>query len=630
MKKLLLFALFALCCGQAPAQSVPALINYQGQLTDANGTNLPTADYILTFNIYDLASGGLLVWGPQVFDGTSSQGHGPKIPVVQGYFNVLLGSNDTAGRSLAEAFNGAARYVEIKVGANDPNPITPRQQILTAPFAFKAGEADKIAGKVPGDFVAKSGDTMTGTLNLPADGLSVGGGQITASGGNVGIGTKYPAGPLDVRPPDAPSGKGLPVIIKGQKGATGNGGGNLLLSSGDNGVDSTNGYIAFGAGATVSGSEFTTGESMRITSAGNVGIGTTSPNLSGDKRALTVSAGTTSDGIARLEVQGSRGSDDIYGSLNFYHKANNTAAIQSYRSGADDAGNLTFWTRATGTALAERLRIDNAGNVGIGTTSPTGKLDIRSDGETGPQLVVGHKSSPWVRTTIEHNGTFDMPFGNANYNFRIGGDSRLFIGNNRRFGINTETPGNNFEISEPSGGPGIRLNRPGSAALDLNWSGTNFVVSATSSFKIGIGTANPASTLDVIGAIRCTTLFQTSDRNAKENLAAVDCQGVLNRAVSIPILSWNFTNDASGGRHIGPMAQDFYAAFGVGPDDKHIATVDADGVALAAIQGLHQFVKTQQAELAAKDREIQSLSQRLAAVEAAVLGNADQKSGGSR
>ena len=109
MKKLLLFALFALCCGQAPAQSVPVLINYQGQLTDANGTNLPTADYILTFNIYDLASGGLPVWGPQVFDGASSLGHGSKIPVVQGYFNVLLGSNDTAGRLLAEAFNGAAR-----------------------------------------------------------------------------------------------------------------------------------------------------------------------------------------------------------------------------------------------------------------------------------------------------------------------------------------------------------------------------------------------------------------------------------------------------------------------------------------------------------------------------------------
>ena len=43
------------------------------------------------------------------------------------------------------------------------------------------------------------------------------------------------------------------------------------------------------------------------------------------------------------------------------------------------------------------------------------------------------------------------------------------------------------------------------------------------------------------------------------------------------------------------MAQDFYAAFAVGPDDKHIATVDADGVALAAIQGLNQKLEEQRA-----------------------------------
>ena len=92
---------------------------------------------------------------------------------------------------------------------------------------------------------------------------------------------------------------------------------------------------------------------------GNVGIGTTSPNLGGDRRALTVSAGTSGDWIARLEVQGTRSTDNMYGALDFYHKANNTASIESYRSGADDAGNLTFWTRTSGMTLAERMRIDH-------------------------------------------------------------------------------------------------------------------------------------------------------------------------------------------------------------------------------------------------------------------------------
>ena len=52
--------------------------------------------------------------------------------------------------------------------------------------------------------------------------------------------------------------------------------------------------------------------------------------------------------------------------------------------------------------------------------------------------------------------------------------------------------------------------------------------------------------------------------------------------------TWNLKSQDPAIRHIGPMAQDFYAAFNVGEDDKHINSVDADGVALAAIQGLNR------------------------------------------
>ena len=94
-----------------------------------------------------------------------------------------------------------------------------------------------------------------------------------------------------------------------------------------------------------------------------------------------------------------------------------------------------------------------------------------------------------------------------------------------------------------------------------------------------------------------------SDRNAKENFQSVSPREVLARVTALPILQWNFKLDADT-KHIGPMAQDFHAAFGVGPDDKHIATVDADGVALAAIQGLNQKVESGKREA---ETEIQSL-----------------------
>jgi hypothetical protein len=55
------------------------------------------------------------------------------------------------------------------------------------------------------------------------------------------------------------------------------------------------------------------------------------------------------------------------------------------------------------------------------------------------------------------------------------------------------------------------------------------------------------------------------------------------------------------------MAQDFYAAFNVGEDEKHITTVDADGVALAAIQGLNQKLEQKNAEVAELKRELEKL-----------------------
>jgi hypothetical protein len=140
----LIFMISASLLCDSQAQSVPSLVNYQGRLSNQDGSPLATADYQLSFSIYDATNGGNLIWGPQIFDGTNGQGHGLKIPVVQGYFNVMLGPTDTNGTSLASAFTNATSFVQITVGTNQP--ILPRQQILTAPYAFQAGNSAKLAG----------------------------------------------------------------------------------------------------------------------------------------------------------------------------------------------------------------------------------------------------------------------------------------------------------------------------------------------------------------------------------------------------------------------------------------------------------------------------------------------------
>ena len=101
----------------------------------------------------------------------------------------------------------------------------------------------------------------------------------------------------------------------------------------------------------------------------------------------------------------------------------------------------------------------------------------------------------------------------------------------------------------------------------------------------------------------------TSDRNAKENFTEVDVRKVLQAVVNMPVTRWNMKGDASKTPHIGPVAQDFYAAFKVGNDNKTISTSDAQGVALAAIQGLYQEVQL----LRVQDRD---LRQKLGEMEA--------------
>ena len=100
-----------------------------------------------------------------------------------------------------------------------------------------------------------------------------------------------------------------------------------------------------------------------------------------------------------------------------------------------------------------------------------------------------------------------------------------------------------------------------------------------------------------------------SDRNAKDNFAPVNPETVLAHVATLPMTTWSYKTEP-GVRHIGPMAQDFYAAFNVGEDNKHIANVDEGGVALAAIQGLNQKVNERDAEIEKQNVEIGNRSAR--------------------
>ena len=134
-----------------------------------------------------------------------------------------------------------------------------------------------------------------------------------------------------------------------------------------------------------------------------------------------------------------------------------------------------------------------------------------------------------------------------------------------------------------------------------------FVARASGGFTFWTGASTGATLLSGSGS-----WSSLSDRNAKSNLSLVDGQALLVRLAALPIATWNYKEQPESTRHLGPMAQDFHEAFGLGEDDRYISTVDAEGVALAAIQALYQLSQEKDRKIAQLTREVKELQTKMA------------------
>ncbi|WP_163867543.1 tail fiber domain-containing protein [Myxococcus eversor] len=106
----------------------------------------------------------------------------------------------------------------------------------------------------------------------------------------------------------------------------------------------------------------------------------------------------------------------------------------------------------------------------------------------------------------------------------------------------------------------------------------------------------------------------TSDRHQKEDFRHVDGEQLLAKVARLPVETWRYKEEASGVRHLGPVAQDFRAAFGLGTDDTSIGMLDIDGVNMAAIQALERRTR----ELHVRDAEVDALKAELAELKRSV------------
>jgi Chaperone of endosialidase len=166
---------------------------------------------------------------------------------------------------------------------------------------------------------------------------------------------------------------------------------------------------------------------------------------------------------------------------------------------------------------------------------------------------------------------------------------------------------------------------PGQAVTSLN--GLSDAVNLQAGSGIILGTNGNTLTISAQPGV-------PSDRSIKTDFGSVNAQNILSRLATLPIEAWRYTNEIPGVRHVGPMAQDFKAAFGLGNNDKIIGFVDEEGVALAAIQGLNEKLEDRSQNSDARMKKLETenadLKQQLAELKQ-IVNHLNQKlNGGGR
>lgn len=187
---------------------------------------------------------------------------------------------------------------------------------------------------------------------------------------------------------------------------------------------------------------------------------------------------------------------------------------------------------------------------------------------------------------------------------------------------NTTAPYGGFDIFAHANGyfgiDGI-INNAGTIEYDPIMY-VNFIGSSGGSIMFNGATANGAITVGTSGnngngasLSGGGTWTNASSRTFKEGFTAIDPLHVLAKLVAMPVQTWFYKGAHDEGQHMGPVAEDFAATFGLGKDERHIATVDESGVAFAAIQGLNQKVESENARLEGINSELSTKADAIAA-----------------
>ena len=181
---------------------------------------------------------------------------------------------------------------------------------------------------------------------------------------------------------------------------------------------------------------------MRINASGDVGIGTTTPNEAGfgsGVRVLSIEGDTTDDFGAIELISPNLTAANRLGEIRFINMDGTAgqvaqAGIRGFRDGADDATAMSFFTEATGASITEKMRIDSAGYVGIGTATPGHPLHVYATANVTLQMnhnahATSSGASTWLQQTRAANSSYQFLYassggtGDAEFNLRGDGNA---------------------------------------------------------------------------------------------------------------------------------------------------------------------------------------------------------------
>jgi hypothetical protein len=526
---------------------------------------------------------GSFVWGDSTAVGTASTG------------------ND---QFLVRASGGVTIFTPLASWRLEANASSPR---LIGGF-----NGNNVSPGVAGAVVGGGGHI--GQVNRITDDFgSVGGGAGNQAGDGLGT--------TQDRPHSTVSG-GVGNVASGAIATVGGGAGNVASGGGATvgGGGFNGGSTASGGNATVGGGGSNEASGLSSVIAGgfdNIASGTDASvgggylNVAGAYRATV--AGGTQNVVT-----------DDYGSIGggASNQVGDNAGISADRPYATVAGGASNFARS-GFATIGGGSSNQAGTVAPGNDYATVAGGSANQALGLAATVGGGGSNAAIGNYATAGG------GNGNFVNAVVGTVSGGL-NNAAGGYAGAVPGG--ELNAAAGpwsfaaGRQAKANHAGafvwgdSTAADLASTGANQLVArASGGFWFGSTSAPSFVAARLIntstGAYLTTTGVWTnaSDRDLKEGFAALDGRALLDTLARLPISSWSYKADP-GVRHIGPIAQDFHALFGLGPDDRTITTVDPAGVALAAIQELYRTTRA----LEEKTAELEVLKAALAGLAARV------------